>query len=117
MEIPPRPYFLPADLVWEELPENVRVALVTIVNPAYDELVIHAASILERSAGASLVFLLAEEVLQQFELGNSMFSGAGNTAARQQSMDRYLRLISAKQKIANYLERVKAVRNVAAKAA
>ena len=54
-----RPYFLPETVDFDTLPPAVRAAFTTIVEPAYRELVLGAVSVLERSAGASFVFLLA----------------------------------------------------------
>jgi len=46
--------------------------MVTIVEPEYSELVLAAGNALERSMGASFTFLLAEEVLNHFEIGRQM---------------------------------------------
>jgi hypothetical protein len=105
---PPRPYFLPAELPWDDLPENVQTALATIVAPAYHELVMKAANALERSAGASLVFLLTEEVIEQFEIGALMNFGRdrGMRDERQAAMDHNLRLIGVKQKVQAFVHQL-----------
>jgi len=60
---PIRLYFLPETVDWDALPQSVRTAFTTIIEPAYRELVLGARDALERCAAASFVFLLAEEVL------------------------------------------------------
>jgi hypothetical protein len=111
MEAQPKPYFLP-DVAWDDLPENVRSALLAIVLPAYQELVVNGPNVLERSAGMSLVFLLTEETIEQFEIGALMNFGRdrGASQERQQSMDKHLRIISAKQKVQSFLQRLQETR-------
>lgn len=111
----PRPYYLPTDIEFENLPEPVRRAYDAIVTPTYTELVLGAANALERSAGMSLTFLLSLELLHQFELGtklHSVESPDGATAGqRDKAIARYLKIFGAKQQATNFLARTKQLRN------
>ncbi|MBL9085013.1 MAG: hypothetical protein JNK76_24630 [Planctomycetales bacterium] len=106
-----RPYFLPETVAFDTLPRPVQVAFTTIVEPAYRELVLGAASALERSAGASFVFLLAEEVLNHFEIGRQMnldqSQVAEDRAQREQALARHLKLLSAKNSALGALLRIR----------
>lgn len=106
-ETRPRPHFLPPQLNWEELPDNVRAALEDIILPLHNDYVRGNRESLQRSIGASLVFLACEETLDQFSLGSSRIPGGPEPAAdRAKEIDRYLRLLGAKQKTAALLERL-----------
>ncbi|MGZ9128184.1 MAG: hypothetical protein ACXW4Z_10445 [Candidatus Binatia bacterium] len=107
----PRPYFLPQSIDYEALPLAVRAAFDTIISPAYDELVMSPASGLERAAGATIVFLLVEELLDQFELGQTFnlaqTTDGGDRQERNRALNRHLQLVSSKQTAVNALLRVK----------
>ena len=109
-----RPYFLPESVAFEELPESVRVAMVAIVVPTYEELVLGASTALERSAGVTLTFLLALEVVDQVEIAQTIQpdSGVDDAAAaiRDKTINRHLRLINAKQQAANFVMRLRVAR-------
>lgn len=106
-----RPYFVPPDVSFDDLPEEVRLAYDVIVSPAYAELVLNAPSSLERAMGVSFVFLLAEEVLSQFELGGRIDPTKANDdidrERRIQNMSRHLRLVGAKTAALNSLLRLR----------
>lgn len=108
-----RPYFFPEALDFASLPRPVQLAIYAIVVPAYNELVLAAASALERSAGATFVFYLTLELLEQFDLGEMIASGflrAGSGASREAGIARCLRLSTAKDKAAGFLLRVRTFR-------
>ena len=109
-----RPYFVPASVDFAALPEPIQLAFATIVQPTYDELVLGAANALARSAGVSLCFLLAVEVLDQFELGEELsFLGVAPEADREirdRTIARHLRLVGAKQHAASFLLRLETLR-------
>jgi hypothetical protein len=111
---PARPYYLPETIDFHALPEAVKLALEVIIEPAYKELVPGAPTTLERSAGVSLSFLLAMEVLDQFELGHQLnLSGAppgGDASERQLLIARHLRVVGAKQQAARFLLRLQEMR-------
>lgn len=95
-----RPYFIAEGVDFATLPESVKVAFGTIVEPAYQELVLSATSALERSLGASFVFLLAEEVLNHFEIGREMDLSQTRVGADREKRDKafaqFLKLLGAK---------------------
>lgn len=109
-----RPYFIPASVNFEALPEPVQRALVGIVGPAYEELVERAITAMERAAGNTMVFLLTMEVLHQCDvIGATEFNPqAGPEAAQQRDklLEDHLRLVSAKQMSARFALRLSALR-------
>ncbi|MCE9607610.1 MAG: hypothetical protein K8U03_22210 [Planctomycetia bacterium] len=106
-----RPYFVPENVDFEALPESVKVAFRTIVEPAYAELVLGARNALERSMGASFVFLLAEELLNHFEIGREMDLAQTNAGVDREKRDKtfaqFLKLIGAKNSALNALLRIR----------
>jgi len=109
-----RPYWAPQGLNFSKLPAAARLALESIVAPTYSELVLGAADALERSAGITLAFLLALEVVEQFELGETMVPGASadpsGAADRDRQIGRLLRIVSAKQNATKFLTRLREIR-------
>ena len=110
----PRPFFLPEGLDLESLPPQLQAALQEIVAPLYERYVIRGVSPLEVSTGTSLTFLLAQEVVAQFELGQEMFGASARSpdasALRQQKIDQYFRVLKAKMGCANLLQRLAELR-------
>ena len=110
----PRPYFIPSSIDFASLPNEVRLAFREIVQPAYDELIVAAPGTLERSAGSSLVFLLALEVVDHFALGGlfdlTVATSSERAAEREILIARHLRLIGAKQLVSNFLLRLQQLR-------
>ena len=106
-----RPYFVASDIDFESLPQSVKVAFQTIVEPAYTELVVSAPNALERSMGASFVFLLAEEILNHFEIGRDMDLAQTQAGADREQRDKalaqYLKLLSAKNAALHALLRIR----------
>lgn len=106
-----RPYFLPEGVDFDTLPEAVKVAFETIVEPAYGELVLGAGNALERSMGATFTFLLAEELLNHFEIGHKMDLAQkqldADREARDKAMARYLKLLGAKNSALRALIRIR----------
>jgi hypothetical protein len=106
-----RPYFVPEDVDFDALPESVKLAFQTIVQPAYDELVLAAPNALERAVGTSFVFLLAEEVLDHFEIGRQMDLSQTHSVVdrqqRDQALSRHLKLLGAKNAALYALLRVR----------
>ena len=109
-EQPVRPYYIPAGIDFDALPEPVRLVLQSVVEPTYRNLVLGVESPLERSAGVTLSFLLALEVLDQFQLGQQLNFTADPTAdaglQRDRQIGRYLRLVGAKQHAERFLLRI-----------
>jgi hypothetical protein len=113
---PIRPYFVPEGIDFETLPKAVQLAFSQVVSPVYVDLVLGAKSSLERSAGVTLVFLLAQELLDHFALGRAMdFAQAQQDSVEREEQDkkirRYLRLISSKQAAANFLVKLQSLRS------
>jgi len=109
-----RPYFIPASVDYDALPEPVRQALVGVVGPAYQDLVERALTALERAAGVTLVFLLTMEVIEQFALARVTDFGAPPSAdaarERDKLIEAHLRLVSAKQASARFALRLNLLR-------
>lgn len=109
-----RPYFIPASVDYASLPESVRRALVAIVGPAYEDFVERALTPMERAAGNTLVFLLAMEVLHQYEVasvtGFSALQDVDAARERDELIEKHLRLVSVKQVAARFVLRLNALR-------
>jgi hypothetical protein len=109
-EQPVRPFYVPAGINFDALPEPVRVAFEAVVQPTYRDLVLGVEGPLERSAGVTLTFLLSLEVLDQFQIGQQLNFTADPTALggveRDRLIGRYLRLVGAKQQAERFLLRI-----------
>ena len=104
-----RPYWVPDGVSFDSLPEELKIAIAGIVNPAYQELVVSASSGLEQSTGLTIVHLLWLEILDQIELGKGVAqnSDAPDTLKHRETMiARHLRLVGAKNKTSNFLLRL-----------
>lgn len=111
----PRPYFIPKGLDFEALPEEIKLAVREIVNPAYRELVLGASDALERAAGATFVHLAWLELLDQLGLGEQVAAGlpGGGVVGdlvHEEDLQNHLRLLGAKQKAAAFLLRLREFR-------
>lgn|GEM_PF-3063735 len=109
-----KPYFLPPSVDFKTLPEAVKLALDAVVQPAYEELVLGAATALERSAGITIVYALAEEVIQQFTLGATMdfrrTHSSDQFIERERQIRSHLRLVNSKQSASSFLLKIRALR-------
>jgi len=108
--LPNWPHFLPLGFIFEQLPEELKGAFAQIVLPAYYQLVVMVDTGLERSAGNTLVFLLIEELLQQFELGqglNLTTTTPVSSENRERAWQRYLKLVNVKQTALDALAKVR----------
>lgn len=105
-----RPFFLAQGLDLDTLPADLLAALQHIVFPLYERYVISGVTPLETAMGASLAFLMAQEVLAQYAIGHESFAcltpSPAQAANRQQEIDRYLRLLGAKGRCAAFLQRL-----------
>jgi hypothetical protein len=106
-----RPFFLSVGLDLDALPLELKAALEHIVLPLYRRYVVECCDPLEIAAGSSLTFLMAQEVLLQFQLGRLTFCGcleptSEQSLHRQHEIDRYLRLLGAKLRYVNLLQRM-----------
>ncbi len=116
----PRPYFIPKNLDLGQLPHGFQEAVEHIILPAYEELVVRAASSLERTAGMTLCFQTWLELLEQFEIGHTIQEGLprppiagmpvnatksyrGAFLPNSLSLQRYLKLSARKEQIEKFL--------------
>lgn len=51
----PRPYWIPGDVDFDSLSEELKAAIMGVITPAYGELVLKARAGLEQSVGISIV--------------------------------------------------------------
>jgi hypothetical protein len=105
----PRPFWIPDGVSLDSLPEELKIAIAGIIDPAYHELVVSASSGLEQSTGLTIVHLLWLEILDQIELGNAVakHSDEPDTFKHRETMiARHLRLVGAKNKTSNFLLRL-----------
>jgi hypothetical protein len=97
----------PPGIAFEMLARPLQAALVELVGPLYEELVLAAPDALERSTGLTLTHLLWLEILEQYELGcdYSVVSGVLGTASpdRGPMIDQHLRLLEAKLRASHFL--------------
>lgn len=109
-----RPYFLPADLDFDGLPEPVQIAIQEILVPLYEDLVLGARNSLARSEGNSYVFLQLMEIQEQFAITSELDLRSGHedkaSAARNERVERYTRLVSTKAKVAGNMLRLEDAR-------
>lgn len=107
----PRPYFLPESIDFDALPAAVQAAYESIIQPVYEELVLQPNTGLERAAGTTIVFLLVQELLDQFELGQALNlqqpATADDIGGREKALQRHLRLVAAKQTAISALLRLR----------
>lgn len=105
----PRPYWIPATVDFDRLPDELKAAISAIVNPAYQELVLKASPGLQQSTGLTIVHLLWLEISDQIELGHARDDQREEPEARREyekTIDRLLRLAGAKQKMSGLLLRL-----------
>ncbi|MDY0169683.1 MAG: hypothetical protein RBS80_24280 [Thermoguttaceae bacterium] len=109
---PPRPFFIPAGVQFDELPQDLQAAITAVVNPAYQKLVLEARDGLEKSSGLTVAYLVWLEILDQLEMAKSMpnVPTPEASAERDKLIARHLRLIGAKSKASNFLLRIKEFR-------
>ena len=108
----PRPFFVPSGVNFDELPENLKVAIAGVIGPAYDRLVLQAEDGLEKSSGVTFIHLLWLEVLDQLELAQGLEKSRHleTSEERSKQIDRHLRVVGAKSKISHFLFRLKEFR-------
>lgn len=105
------PPWVPAGVEYDGFPENVRAMIAEIVAPAYEQLVVRARDALEKTTGLTIVHLVWQEILDQIDLARD-YNAVGSvlnivSPAREEMLDRHLRIVYAKFKAANYLMRLR----------
>ncbi|MBN2579230.1 MAG: hypothetical protein JXB10_09585 [Pirellulales bacterium] len=103
------PHWLPPGYQWDSLPHPLQTALLDIVVPAYNQLVAQVSDHLARSAGLSLVGLLWQEIVNQYDQGEQFVAdpfvrSLGNYP---ELLNRQLQLIDAKAKTSYILVRLR----------
>lgn len=108
----PRPFFVPSGVNFDELPEELKVAILDIINPAYRRLVLKAEDGLEKSGGITVIHLLRLEILDQLELTQGLEKSRHLEASEERGkrIERHLRVVGAKSKVSNFLFRLKEFR-------
>jgi hypothetical protein len=114
------PPWVPSDVGYDRLPEKVRAMVAEIVAPAYEQLVVRARDALEKTTGLTIVHLVWQEIVDQIDLARD-FNNVGSvlgivSPAREDLIERHLRLIYAKLKAGSYLMRVRDFRRGLARA-
>ena len=105
----PRPYWIPPGVDIETLPEEVRAAILGVINPAYREFVLEARPGLQQTAGITLVSLLWLEMLDQIRFGREVADPQSlmtPSEERSQMIAQHLRLIGSKIKAQDFLLRL-----------
>ena len=109
----PMPFWLPTGVALVDLSEELRAAVVGILTPAYQKLVVAARPGLEQSTGTTIVNLLWLEILQQVELGRDLMKGGlepERLELSEKSIARLLRVGGSKLKASDFLLRLGAGR-------
>jgi hypothetical protein len=104
-----RPFFLPTGLDIETLPPQLGAALLDLVSPFYERHVVCGTTPLEVATGVTVTFLLAEEIITEFEIGQEFFRGqrcAEDLARRQKQIDALFRVLGAKMRFTSFLQRI-----------
>ena len=107
------PLWVPQGVDLEVVPAEVRQAVVEVVQPVYERIVLGADDPLEKSLGVTIAHLLWLEVLQQFDLKREyvQFSAVlGLSENRSAMIEQHLRIIYSKVKVGYFLARIRELR-------
>ena len=99
-----RPYWLPPELNFEELPEGIRAAYKDVLEKIYDDQVLGAHDGLELSTGTTLAFICWLEIIQQKDIAECIKHRSCSVSDKEdfvEGVDRMFRLIGAKTKVTN----------------
>lgn len=104
----PRPFFVPSDINFDDLSEELKTAIRAVIDPAYRQLVLEARDGLEKSIGVTIVHLLWIEILDQLDLAQSLDDTLQPEASdrRFKMIERHLRVVNAKSKASGFLLRL-----------
>ncbi len=102
-----RPYWVPAGDDYDLLPSDLQQALVQVINPVYEQLVLKAAPGLAQSTGLTIVHLMWLETLEHIELARLGYAfetlGQIFKDERHAVMERNLRTVTTKLKASRLL--------------
>jgi len=99
-----RPYWVPDNMVPEDLPEGLQAVTEAIIGPAYERLVVGAPTALEQLTGMSAVFLSQLEAIDQVELTKELAEIPPDQRGKR--IDGHLRLVGAKLRCTTFLEKM-----------
>lgn len=102
-----RPYWRP-DVPIEDLPGGLRLAVETIIGPAYQELVMGAEGTMEQLTGLSAVYLTELEIIDQVELAETLLTASPEE--RHTKVTAYAKLSGAKLRTLSFLQRLRDAR-------
>jgi hypothetical protein len=105
----PRPVWIPPGVDFDKLSPEVQGVLVDLIGPAYQDLVEDAPDGLQRTVGFSYVQMAWLELVQALAL-NAEFGPSlpkrTLSALYHKPIEQYLRLVSAKDKVAKFLREI-----------
>ena len=107
------PLWVPQGADLEVVPQEVRQAIVEVVQPVYERIVLAADDPLEKSLGVTTAHLLWLEVLQQFDLKREYLQYSavlGLSENRGAMIEQHLRIIYSKVKVGYFLARLRELR-------
>ena len=107
------PLWVPDGVSLQLVPDEVRQAIVEVVQPVYQRLVLGADDPLEKSLGVTVAHLLWLEVLQQFDLKQEYAQYVLVPALQVDhgsAIDQHLRIIDSKVKVGYLLARLRELR-------
>jgi hypothetical protein len=107
------PLWVPQGVDLEVVPAEVRQAVVEVVQPVYERIVLAADDPLEKSLGVTIAHLLWLEVLQQFDLKREYLQYSavlGLSENRSAMIEQHLRIIYSKVKVGYFLARIRELR-------
>jgi hypothetical protein len=108
-----RPLWMPEGTDLVRTPVAIRQAAAEILCPAYEELVVQAGSGMEKSLGASLVYLLWLEILERYDTKKDYCKFdllLDVDGMRGLAIDRYLKLVNSKLRLSSMLPRLRQLR-------
>jgi hypothetical protein len=108
-ELPPRPLWVPKGVIFRDLPAELQIGIKEIINPAYVELVLQAATAREKAAALTFVHLLWLGLVDQIALNKSMADAliAGSAVYNHREwIAAHLRLLGAQEKYDRHLLRL-----------
>lgn len=108
--IPP-PRWVPPGVQFDMLERSMQLALVEVVEPLYEELVLQVSDPLERSTGLTIVHIVWLEIVDQHEMGRdySQISAVLGIASPERSdmIAQHLRIVDSKVRTGQFLMQIR----------
>ena len=111
---PPAPLWVPSNVDLKLVPDEIRQAIIQIVQPVYERFVIASDDPLEKSLGVTVTHLLWLEILQQADLKreySEITAVLGTQKDHGRDIDQHLRIIESKVKVGYLLTRIRELRH------